>query len=565
MDYKKIIAEKISDITNIAQNDALGMLEVPQKSEMGDFALPCFKLSKVMRKSPVMIADELKEAFGDTKGFSKIESVSGYLNFFVNKLAFAQQTLSDVLEQGDSYGSSDEGASQTICVEYSSVNVAKPLHMGHLSTTVIGHALTQIYSFLGYDCVSINHLGDYGTQFGTLIVAFEKWGDKAEVEAKGIDELTRLYVKYHEEEELHPELADEARSWFKKIEQGDPEAVALFNWFKDITLKEVNETYELLGVEFDYYTGESFYTDKMQPVIDKLKDEGLLVEDQGAQVVRLDDYDMPPCIILRSDGASLYATRDLATAIYRKKTFDFTKSLYVVAYQQDLHFRQFFKVLELAGYEWSSDLVHVNYGMVSMEEGRMSTREGRVALLKEVINKALEKSSEIIEAKNPELENKEEVARMVGVGAIVFSALKNNRIKDIVFSWDKALNFDGETAPYVQYTHARANSVLEKSGIALSGDADYTELQNEDAAAIISSIDEFKEIVQSAARRYEPSMITRHIVDLAQKFNKYYFEHRIIDEDSEAKNRARLQLTAAVKQIIKTGLDLIGIKAPDKM
>jgi arginyl-tRNA synthetase len=541
------------------------MLEVPQKSEMGDFALPCFKLSKVMRKSPVMIADELKEAFGDTKGFSSIESVNGYLNFFVNKLAFAQQTLSDVLEQGDRYGSSDEGAGQTICVEYSSVNVAKPLHMGHLSTTVIGHALTQIYSFLGYNCVSINHLGDYGTQFGTLIVAFEKWGDKAEVEEKGIDELTRLYVKYHEEEEQHPELADEARSWFKKIEQGDPEAVALFNWFKDITLKEVNETYKLLGVEFDYYTGESFYTDKMQPVIDKLKDVGLLVEDQGAQVVRLDEYDMPPCIILRSDGASLYATRDLATAIYRKKTFDFTKSLYVVAYQQDLHFKQFFKVLELAGYEWSRDLVHVNYGMVSMEEGRMSTREGRVALLKEVINKALEKSSEIIEAKNPDLENKEEVARMVGVGAIVFSALKNNRIKDIVFSWDKALNFDGETAPYVQYTHARANSVLQKSGISLEGDADYTELENEDAAAIISAIGEFNEIVQSAARRYEPSMITRHIVDLAQKFNKYYFEHRIIDEDAQDKNRARLQLTAAVKQIIKTGLDLIGIKAPDKM
>ena len=565
MDYKKIIAEKISDITNIEKADALGMLEVPQKSEMGDFALPCFKLSKVMRKSPVMIADELKEAFGDTKGFSSIESVNGYLNFFVNKLAFAQQTLSDVLEQGDRYGSSDEGTGKTICIDYSSVNVSKPLHMGHLSTTVIGHSLYKIFEFMGYNCIGINHLGDYGTQFGTLIVAYEKWGDKAEVEKNGIDELTRLYVKYHEEEELHPGLADEARTWFKKIEDRDPEALELFNWFQDITLKEVNETYKLLGIEFDYYTGESFYTDKMQPIVDKLRETGLLVEDQGAQVVRLDDYDMPPCIILRSDGASLYATRDMATALYRKNTFDFAKSLYVVAYQQDLHFKQFFKVLELAGYEWSRDLVHVNYGMVSMEEGRMSTREGRVALLKEVINKALEKSSEIIEAKNPDLENKEDVARMVGVGAIVFSALKNNRIKDIVFSWDKALNFDGETAPYVQYTHARANSVLQKSGISLEGDADYTELENEDAAAIISAIDEFKEIVQSAARRYEPSMITRHIVDLAQKFNKYYFEHRIIDEDAQDKNRARLQLTAAVKQIIKTGLDLIGIKAPDKM
>ena len=565
MDYKKIISEKLAGAANISQDDAFDMLETPQKSEMGDIALPCFKLSRTMRKAPQQIADSLKDEFEGTKGFSKIESVGGYLNFFVDKLAYSKQVIEEVMVNGERYGASDEGKGQTICIEYSSVNVAKPLHMGHLSTTVIGHALTQIYDFLGYDCVTINHLGDYGTQFGTLIVAFENWGNKEDVEKNGIEELTRLYVKFHDEQEQHPELADEARAWFKKIEEGDPEAVALFDWFKKITLKEVNETYELLGVRFDYYTGESFYTDKMQPVIDHLKETGLLVEDQGAQVVRLDDYDMPPCIILRSDGASLYATRDLATAIYRKKTFDFTKSLYVVAYQQDLHFKQFFKVLELAGYEWSRDLVHVNYGMVSMEEGRMSTREGRVALLKEVLNKALEKATDIIEEKSPDLENKEDVARMVGVGSIVFSALKNNRIKDIVFSWDKALNFDGETSPYVQYTHARANSVIEKSDITLEGEADYTTLENADAASIISSIDEFKEIVKSAARRYEPSMITRHIVDLSQKFNKYYFEHRIMDDDSPEKNLARLQLTYAVKQVIKTGLDLIGIQAPEKM
>ncbi len=565
MDYKKIIAQKISEAKELAFDDVFEMIEVPQKSEMGDFALPCFKLSRTLRKAPNMIADELKESLDNLDGFSKIESVGGYLNFFVDKLSFSRQTLTEILKQGDSYGSSDEGSGKTVCLDYSSVNVAKPLHMGHLSTTVIGNSLRKIYGFLGYDCVGINHLGDYGTQFGTLIVAYEKWGDKETVEKDGIAELTKLYIKYHDEEEKHPELADEARTWFKKIEDKDPEALALFNWFQEITLKEVNQTYDLLGVKFDYYTGESFYTDKMQPVVDKLTDCGLLVEDQGAQVVRLDDYDMPPCIILRKDGASLYATRDMAAALYRKKTFDFHKCLYVTAYQQDLHFRQFFKVLELAGYDWSEDLVHVNYGMVSMEDGSMSTRQGRVALLKDVLSGALDKASDIIEEKSPELENKTEVARMVGVGSIVFSALKNNRIKDITFSWDNALNFDGETAPYVQYTHARATSVIGKSGIELTGEADYETLANEDAAALISALSEFKDIVKSAARRYEPSMITRHVVDIAQKFNKYYFDHRIIGTDSEEKNRARLILAAATKQVIKTGLDLIGVESPDKM
>ncbi len=565
MDYKKVIAEKLSQIAGMESNESLEMLETPQYSEMGDIALPCFKLSRTMRKAPNIIADELKEAFKDVSGFSKIESLKGYLNFYVDKLAFAKQTLTEIIELGDKYGTSEEGLGKTICIDYSSVNVAKPLHMGHLSTTVIGHALYQIYEFLGYNCVGINHLGDYGTQFGTLIVAYEKWGDKDAVEKNGIAELTRLYVKYYDEEESHPELADEARLWFKKIEDKDSEALELFNWFQEITLKEVNQTYALLGIEFDYYTGESFYTDKMQPVVDRLEETKLLVKDQGAKVVRLDEYDMPPCIILRQDGASLYATRDMAAALYRKQTFEFTQCLYVTAYQQDLHFRQFFKVLELAGYEWSQDLVHVNYGMVSMEDGSMSTRKGRVALLKEVLNKALEKANDIIEEKNPDLENKEDIARMVGVGAIVFSALKNNRIKDIVFSWDSALNFEGETAPYVQYTHARATSVLEKSEISLIGEADYTALENEDAAALITSLSEFREIVKSAARRYEPSMITRHIVDMAQKFNKYYFEHRIIDNDSAEKNRARLMLAAATKQVIKTGLNLIGIESPNKM
>lgn len=565
MDYKNIIATKLSEITGLSCEDIMGMLEVPQQSKMGDFALPCFKLSRSLRKAPNMIADDLKEKFPIDGSISKIESVSGYLNFFIDKGSFIEATLKEIVQKGDMYGSSDMGEGKTICLDYSSVNIAKPLHIGHLSTTVIGHALYKIYNFLGYKCIGINHLGDFGTQFGKLIVAYKKWGEKEEVEAGGVDELTRLYVKYHDEAEKEPELDDVARMWSKKIEDKEPEAMELFNWFQEVTLKEVKQIYKLLGVEFDYYMGESFFTDKMQPVIDKLTETGLLVTDQGAKVVRLDDYDMPPCIIQRKDGASLYATRDMATALYRKQTFDFEKCLYVVAYQQDLHFKQFFKALELAGYEWHKDLYHVNYGMVSLEDGAISTRKGRVVLLKDILSRSIEKATSIIEDKNPDLEDKENIARMIGVGATVFSALKNNRIKDIVFSWDKALNFDGETAPYVQYTHARCNSVLAKSTISLDGDADFSTLQNDDAVALVTSLNEFKDIVQSAARRYEPSMITRHVVDIAQKYNKYYFDHRILDDDSEEKNRARLLLTKASMQVIKTGLELIGIEAPNRM
>ncbi|MCK5128470.1 MAG: arginine--tRNA ligase [Clostridiales bacterium] len=565
MEYKHIIAEKLSEITGVSYKDILEMIEVPKENKMGDFALPCFKLSRTLRKAPNQIADDLKEKFSDNDYLSKVKSVNGYLNFFIDKISFAKQTLTEIIQKGDLYGSSDEGNGQTICIDYSSVNGAKPLHLGHLYTTAIGHSLYQIYEFLGYNCVGINHLGDYGTQYGTLIVAYEKWGNKEKVDQYGVEELTRLYVKYHEEEENHPELADQARMWFKKVEDKNPEALELFNWLKEITLKEVHETYNLLGIEFDYYTGESFYTDKMQPVIDKLIETRLLVKDQGAQVVRLDDYDMPPCIMLRSDGASLYATRDMATALYRKQTFNFSKCLYVVAYHQDLHFKQFFKVLELAGYEWSDDLFHVNYGMVSLEDGAMSTRKGRMVLLKDLLSRAIEKATDIIEGKNPELENKEKIAKMIGVGSIVFSALKNNRIKDLVFSWDKALNFDGETAPYVQYTHARANSVLNKSNILLDDEADYSELDNDEAAQLITALADFEDIIKGAARRYEPSMITRYVVEVAQKFNKYYFDHRIIDNDNEKKNRARLLLTKASMQVIKTALELIGVEAPNQM
>jgi len=563
MDLRESIAEVLAGASGVLKQDVSDMLEVPSDTAMGDFALPCFKLSKIMRKAPQQIAQDLRDRI-DKPGFvSRIENVGGYLNFYIDRAFMARLAIENVLEKGGRYGSSDEGRGRTICIDYSSVNIAKPLHIGHLSTTVIGHSLYNIFNFLGYACVGINHLGDWGTQFGKLIVAYKKWGDRAGVEQGGVEELNKLYVRFHEEVEKHPALDDDARAWFKKIEDGDPEAMELFNWFKEITLKDVAKIYELLEIKFDSYAGESFYNDKMQPVIDELDQKGLLVEDQGARVVLLED--MPPCLILKSDGATLYATRDIAAAFYRKKTYDFDKCLYVTAYEQDLHFRQWFKVIERMGYDWAADLVHVNYGRVSMEEGSMSTRMGRIIRLDEVLNRTLEKARDIVEEKSPQLLNKEEIARMVGVGAAVFTALKNNRIKDIVFSWDNALNFDGETAPYVQYTHARCSSVLERAGLPEGVLPDYAALKNEEARAVVSLLASFPETVENAAKRYEPFLITRHIINLAKAYNKYYFDHRILTDEDASLVKARLNLTEAARQVIRIGLSLLGIKAPEKM
>ena len=468
MDYRKHIAEKLT-ATNIPAEEIEAAIAVPPDNKMGDYALPCFKFAKTMRKSPVAIAEELKNLFDTDEVISKVEAVNGYLNFTVNRTALVKETLEKISKEGKAFGSSDMGNGKTICIDYSSVNIAKPFHIGHLSTTVIGGALYRIFKYLGYNTVGINHLGDYGTQFGKLIYAYKHWGSAEEVEKGGVKELTRLYVRYHKESEENPAMDDEARSYFKLIENGDEECVKLFNLFKEITLKEVRKIYDELDIKFDSYAGESFYNDKMQPVIDELKEKGLLVESEGAQIVDLEKYGMPPCIILRSDGASLYATRDLAAACYRKAHYDFDKCLYVVAYQQNLHFRQIFKVLELMGKPWAKDLVHVSYGMVSLldENGNqvaMSTRNGTVVLLEDVLKKCHEKCLEIIESKNPDLEDKENIARQVGTGAVVFGALSNSKIKDIAFSYSKILNFDGETGPYVQYTAARIKSVLRKAG-----------------------------------------------------------------------------------------------------
>lgn len=561
MDYKKYIAEKI-DIEGVTKEEICSLIAQPPTSEMGDYALPCFRFAKALRKSPVVIAEELKETFSTDETVSEVSAVNGYLNFKIDKNGFIRRVLSRIGEEGSRYGSSREGEGKTVCIDYSSINIAKPFHIGHLSTTVIGGALYRIFNFLGYKAVGINHLGDYGTQFGKLISAYKRWGDEETVKKGGIRALNELYVRFHREAEEHPEYEDEARAYFKKIEQGDEECLKLFSWFKELTLKDVRKIYDLLDIRFDSYAGESFYSDKMQPVVDELREKGLLEESRGAQVVNLDEYGMPPCIILKSDGSSLYATRDMAAAIYRKKTYDFYKCLYVVAYQQNLHFKQFFKVLELMGKEWAKDLVHVAYGMVSLEEGTMSTRKGNVVFLEDVIGKCIEKAYAIIDEKNPDLENKEEVARKVGVGAVVFGALYNSKIKDVVFSYDKVLNFEGETSVYVQYTCARANSVLQRGG-SIGG----YEIRNVGASEfeLVKALAAFPDTVKDAADKYEPSYVARFAVDAAQKFNKFYIDCKILGAEDENTKNFRLALTKATLQTLSNAFALLGIGIPDKM
>ena len=561
MDYKSYIAKNLN-IDGVSESEIYELISLPPDNSMGDFALPCFKFAKVMRKSPIMIAEELSKTFPVGEVIVKVTAVNGYLNFTVNRSERAKKVLSEVLSKGENYGSSNVGEGKTVCIDYSSINVAKPFHIGHLSTTVIGGALYKIYKKLGYNVVGINHLGDYGTQFGKLIYAYKEWGNREDVEKGRVKELMRLYVKYHDEAEKNPLLDDKAREYFKLIETGDKECNELFKWFKELTLIDVERVYTQLGVTFDSYAGESFFNDKMSPVISELTEKGLLVESDGAKIVDLESYGMPPCLILRSDGASLYATRDLAAAIYRKNTYDFDKCLYVVAYQQNLHFKQFFKVLELMGKPWAKDMVHVAFGMVSLEEGTMSTRKGKVVFLEDVINKCCEKALSIINEKNPDLEDKEETAKAVGTGAVIFGALSSSRIKDIVFSYDKVLNFDGETGPYCQYTYARASSVMKKAG-EFNGYIVPNNL-SDDEYALISALASYSEVINLSAERYEPSIITRYAVDLSEAFNKFYFDCKILGENEEVKN-FRLALTLATKTVLKNALSLLGIKTPEKM
>lgn len=567
MDYREILAEQLN-IDGLSKQDIKELITIPTEKDMGDYCMPCFKLSKVLRKSPNVIAQELAGQIQPSKVLLSVKAVNGYLNFYIDKDFFITDTLKEILTS-KVYGQSDEGKGKTVCIDYSSVNIAKPFHIGHLSTTVIGGALYRIYNFLGYNAVGINHLGDWGTQFGKLISAFKRWSSFDAVNMGKIKEMLRIYVKFHEEAEKDSSLDEEARGYFKKIENNDPEAMEIFSLFKEMTLKDVGRIYDRLDIKFDSYNGESFYNDKMTPVIEELKSKNLLKSSEGALVVDLEEYGMPPCLLLKGDGATLYATRDIAAAFYRKQTYDFYKCLYVVAYQQNLHFKQFFKVIGLMGYEWANDLEHVAFGMVSLEDGgAMSTRKGNLVFLEDVIDRCVEKSLEIITEKNPDLENKQQTAEIVGTGAVVFSALINNRIKDIVFSYDKVLNFDGETGPYMQYTCVRANSVLQKAGIALNNNIEAIEISCKDLNCLeydlVKLLFQFKDILKDVIAKNEPSYLTRLLTDTARCFNKFYFECKILSEDSEIKDR-RLNITQATLKVLTTGLMLLGIKVPEKM
>lgn len=564
MDYKNALGLAVANAAGIPKEDAVKLIEIPADAEMGDYAFPCFSLAKTLRKAPPLIAQDLCERIEKPSFISSVKPVGGYINFFLDRQKFINNVLQDVRQAGNSYGGSDIGTGKTVCIDYSSINIAKPFHIGHLSSTVIGAALCRIYGFLGFKPVGINHLGDWGTQFGKLIAAYKKWGSKEDIEKNAVSAMLELYVRFHDEAEKDESLNEEGRAWFKKIEDGDKQALEIFEWFKELTLKEAGVIYDMLGVEFDSYAGESFYNDKMQPIIDELKQKNMLELSDGAYVVRLGEQ-LPPCIVLKSDGATLYSTRDLAAAFYRKQTYGFYKCLYVVAYQQNLHFKQLFKVIELMGYDWAADLEHVAFGMVSLEDGTLSTRRGKVIFLQDVLERAIEKTRAIIEEKSPGLENKDEVAKIVGVGAVVFDTLLSSRIKDISFSFDRVLNFDGETGPYVQYTHARCASLQRRANFDWRQEQiDITALDNEQAFAVAKLLHSFPDVVQKACDKNEPYLITRFTLELAKAFNRFYYEHRIIDEH-RAKTSARLALAKCVKQVIKTGLRLIGVGAPERM
>ncbi len=569
------IKEKIAEILveameGLTVEEIKDMIEMPGDSKMGDYAFPCFKLAKTMRKAPPMIAQSIAEKLQGNELFNKVENVNAYVNMFLSRAFFVRELTQSVATEKEMYGSSDIGKGRKIIVEFSSPNIAKPFHIGHIRSTVIGNSIYKIYDFLGYDTVRINHLGDYGTQFGKMIVAYRKWGNEEDVTKEPIKTLLGYYVKFHEEAEQNPSLEDEARDVFSKLENGAAEEVRLWQWFRDESLKEFNRVYQMLGIEFDSFAGESFYSDKMERILNMLKDASLLKESEGAQIVDLEEYNMSPALITKKDGSSLYITRDIAAAVYRKEHYNFEKNLYIVASQQNLHFQQWFKIIDLLGLDWAKDCVHIPFGLVSLEEGTMSTRHGRVVFLEEVLNRAVNQTKEIILEKNVNTDNLDVTAKQVGIGAVIFQELSNSRIKDYVFSWDKVLNFEGETGPYVQYTHARAASVLRNGGdstikaISSPEAMDMSYLTGDSAYDLAKLVYRFPDVVMDAGEKYEPSVVTRHIVDIAQSFNKFYHDEHILVENEEEK-RAKLLLVFAAKQTIQNGLKLLGMEAPERM
>ena len=561
---QKIIDLLERNVEGLNREEISALIEIPPKPELGDFAFPCFRLAKTMRKAPQMIAADIKEAIGDVDFLQEISVQGAYLNFFIKKEIFVKTMVEAA--SAENFGGSNVGEGKTICIDYSSPNVAKNFHVGHLRTTIIGNSLYKIYSKLGYDVKRINHLGDWGTQFGKLIVAYKAWGNEEAVKADGVGELMKLYVKFHDEAKNNPALDDEARAWFVKMEQGDEEALKIWQWFKDISLIEYKRTYDLLGMDFDYYLGESFYRDKTDDVVERLTKGNLLTESEGAKIVDLEAYDMAPCLILKNDGSSIYATRDLAAIFYRKETYDFVKCLYVTGQEQKLHFAQVFKVVELLGNEWAKDqLVHIPYGLVSLEGAKLSTRSGNIIYAEDILLEAISKVKEIISEKNPDLADKDETAKKIGVGAVLFNDLYNQRIKDVSFKWEKLLNFDGETGPYVQYTYARCSSILRKlENYDENAAIDYSLITDAESIDLLKEINRFPQVVVDASEKYEPSQIARFAVAVAQTFNKFYNANRINIEDENLKN-ARVALVKLTRKTIKDAMLLLGIECPEQM
>ena len=567
--FKNIVASdilscltEISSEINLTVDDILSAFEYPPDSSLGDIAFPCFKLSRILRKAPPIIAKEISEKFKSSV-VSRVEAVNAYLNVFVSNEYLIDNVLCEIETKKEKYGSDLSGVGKVAVFDYSSPNVAKPFHIGHLGTTVIGHSLKKLHEFQGYDCVGINYLGDWGTQFGKLIVAYDKWGSREDVEKGGVDELVALYVKFHQEAEKDEALNQLARNEFTKLEQHDERNIELWKWFVDISLKEYQKTYKQLGIEFDSYKGESFYTDKMPAQIEKLRNSGLMKLDDGASIVDLSEYNMPPCLILKRDGSTLYPTRDIAAAVYRKEVYDFDKCIYVTSAGQSLHFAQWFKVVELMGYDWYDKLVHVPYGTVSINGEKLATRTGNVILLKDLFATAIEKVSEIIEEKNPNLPNKEEVSEAVGVGSVVFYYLYNNRIKDINFIMEDALSFEGNTGPYAQYTYARCCGILEKaSGLNIDTAPLITASEESDLLKVLSK---FNEAVKDAIKEYEPSVITRYIIEVCSSFNKFYHNCQIISAEDESIRNTRIRLTNAVKTVLGSAFELICMKKTEKI
>jgi len=551
----------------VSYSEFQNLLEVPPEAHMGDYALPCFGLAKKLRKAPNLIAEEVKAVLMtqmEALGIAKIEVVGAYCNLFLKREMYVEQCLQKLC--GENHGVLKSGVGKTVCMDYSSPNVAKNFHVGHLRTTVIGNSLYKIYEKLGYTVVRINHLGDWGTQFGKLIVAYKLWSSEEAVQEKGIEELLRIYIKFEKESGTNPALLEEARAWFVKMEQGDTEALAIWKWFIDISMVEFERIYNLLNISFDSYLGESFYRDKVPALVQELEEKQLLTVSQGAKVISLEEYDMPPCLIIKSDGGSIYHSRDIAAVLYRKEKYDFEKCLYVTGLEQSLHFKQVFKAVELMGYEWAENLVHIPYGLVSLEGAKLSTRKGNFIYAEDILKEAISRALSSIEEKNPELENKEEVARMVGVGAVVFHDLFNQRIKNIDFSWDEVLSFEGSTGPYVQYTYARAKSILRKCGAEdnLRVTIDCRLLTDDITYALLKALSGYEEAVLAAAERYEPSVVARYAVSLAAAFNKFYHECPILQADEETRT-ARMMLVDCVQKVLRDACGLLGLQCPEEM